>query len=70
MASLVKLKKTTAYLSGRKIYSLNFSVFAVDARGGDANFRRGAPSWGLECVDTYFFFKKIFRSEIKICVFR
>ena len=27
---------------------INFSVFAVDARGGDVNFHRGAPSRGLE----------------------
>ena len=36
------------YLSVRMVYSLNFSVFAVDARGGDEPSRRRAPSWGLE----------------------
>ena len=36
------------YLSIRESYSLNFSVFPVDARCGDVNSHRGAPSRGLE----------------------
>ena len=34
--------------SSRKSYSLHFSVFPVDARCGDVNPHRGAPSRGLE----------------------
>ena len=37
-----------AYLSIRESYSLNFSVFRVDARCGAVNSHRGAPSRGLE----------------------
>ena len=37
-----------SYLSGQNLYCVNFSVFAVDARCGDVNFHRGAPSRGLE----------------------
>ena len=36
------------YLSGQKLYNVNFSVFAVDARGGGEPAHRRAPSWGLE----------------------
>ena len=32
----------------RKFYGINFSVFPVDARCGDVNSHRGAPSRGLE----------------------
>ena len=34
-------------LSGRDGYGVNFSVFPVDARCGDVNSHRGAPSRGL-----------------------
>ena len=36
------------YLSIPKLYNVNFSVFVVDARCGDVNSHRGAPSRGLE----------------------
>ena len=36
------------YLSIRKLYAVNFSVFPVNARCGDVNSHRGAPSRGLE----------------------
>ena len=42
------LAQIDTYLSIRKFYNVNFSVFAVDARGGDVNSHRGAPSRGLE----------------------
>ena len=32
----------------RKFYGVNFSVFPVDARCGDVNSHRGAPSRGVE----------------------
>ena len=40
-------EKSSNYLSIRIAYSLNFSVFAVDARCGDVNFHKGAPRRGL-----------------------
>ena len=42
------LQLYNSYLSIPKFYCVNFSVFAVDARCGDVNFHRGAPSRGLE----------------------
>ena len=42
------LAQIDTYLSIRKLYNVNFSVFVVDARCGDVNFHRGAPSRGLE----------------------
>ena len=37
-----------AYLSVPNLCDVNFSIFAVDARCGDVNSHRGAPSRGLE----------------------
>ena len=40
--------RNRAYLSGQELYDVNFSVFPVDARCGDVNPHRRAPSRGLE----------------------